>query len=218
MRPIQLLPLLLAMLISCSTAAPGGHDVPKPAVDWPAKDGETSRSIVISAGCFWCVEATFEQLNGVTDVTSGYAGGTKETAAYEQVSAGKTKHAEAVRITYDPTKISYAQLLQVMFTIFQPTALNFQGPDHGTQYRIAVFCESDEQKKVTEAYIKQLTDAKVFDQPIVVALEPIGAGFFPAEAYHQDYVVKNPRDPYVVQWALPKIEKVRTKFADLVKK
>jgi peptide-methionine (S)-S-oxide reductase len=219
MRPIRLMPLLLAMLLSCTTAAaPGTHDVPEPHTDWPAKDGETSRSIVIAAGCFWCVEAVFEQLNGVTDVTSGYAGGTKETATYEQVSAGNTKHAESVRITYDPTKISYARLLQVMFTIFQPTALNYQGPDHGTQYRIAVFHESDEQKKVTEAYIKQLTDAKTFDKPIVVALEPIGAGFFPAEDYHQDYVKHHPDDPYVRQWALPKIEKVKAKFADLLKK
>ncbi|CAN5647324.1 peptide-methionine (S)-S-oxide reductase MsrA [soil metagenome] len=218
MHRIRFVPLLVAMMISCSTAAPGAGDVPKPQTDWPAKQGETSRSVVFAGGCFWCSEAVFEKLEGVTDVVSGYAGGTKAQATYEQVGSGKTRHAESIRITYDPSKISYAQLLQVLFTVFEPTALNYQGPDHGTQYRIAVFCDSDAQKKVTDAYIQQLTDAKVFDKPIAVTVEPLGDGFFPAEGYHQDYVAHHPDDTYVVRWSVPKVAKLRAHFPELLKK
>jgi peptide-methionine (S)-S-oxide reductase len=153
----------------------------------------------------------------VTDVTSGYAGGTKETATYEQVSSGATDHAESVRITYDPSKISYGTLLRVFFTIFDPTTLNRQGPDSGKQYRTAIFYASDEEKRVAEAYIKQLTEAKVFEQPIVTALEPLKE-FYPAEGYHQDYVKHHPENPYVVRWAAPKMKKVEEMFGELVKK
>lgn len=212
-----LLTLLIASVAaSCESTPRGAHELPKPAADLPAgKAGET-RTVVLAAGCFWCVESVFEPLIGVTDVTSGFAGGTAETATYEQVSAGKTDHAEAVRITYDPSKITYAQLLHVYFSIFDPTTLDRQGPDAGRQYRSAFFHETDEQKRVTDAYVKQLADARTFDKPIVTAVEPLKA-FYPADAHHQDYVKLHPDDPYVRQWAVPKMAKDREHFAGLLK-
>jgi peptide-methionine (S)-S-oxide reductase len=219
-RTVVLFALALAGL-SCGTPAGAGgaavHELPKPAADLPApaKAGET-RTLVLAGGCFWCAEAVFEELKGVTDVTSGYAGGTAETATYEQVGAGGTGHAESIRITYDPSKITYADLLRVFFTVFDPTTLDRQGPDAGHQYRTAIFYENDDQKRVAEAYIKQLNDAKAFDAPIVTTLEPLKA-FYPAEAYHQDFVRHHPDHPYVVQWSVPKQRKVRAAFPDLVK-
>jgi peptide-methionine (S)-S-oxide reductase len=219
---VRSLVVCLAVLFAIGCEAPATHaaatkELPKPAVDLPAaKDGET-RTAVFAGGCFWCAEAVFEQLAGVTDVTSGFAGGTKETATYEQVSAGTTKHAESIRVTYDPAKISYGQLLRVFFTIFDPTTLDYQGPDHGHQYRTAIFYDNDDQKRVAEAYIKQLTEAKVFDKPIVTTIEPLAEGFFPAEAYHQDFVARHPDHPYVQQWSLPELTRVREHFKDQLK-
>jgi peptide-methionine (S)-S-oxide reductase len=191
--------------------------LPKAAVDLPGGKAGEARTLVLAGGCFWCVEAVFEKLEGVTDVTSGYAGGTKETATYEQVSSGGTDHAESVRITYDPSKISYGTLLRVFFTIFDPTTLDRQGPDAGRQYRTAIFYANDEEKRVAGAYVKQLTEAKVFDQPIVTALEPL-TQFYPAEEYHQDYVRHHPTNPYVTRWAVPKQHKVDELFAELARK
>lgn len=185
--------------------------------DKDVKPGET-RTAIFAGGCFWCVEGVFDQLEGVKQATSGYAGGSKETANYRAVCNGDTGHAEAVRITYDPAKISYAQLLRVFFTTHNPTTLNRQGPDTGTQYRSAIFYLNDEQKQVAEAYIKQLNEAKIFRDPIVTSLEPLKPdAFYPAEAYHQNFVACNPDHGYIRQQALPKIEKVREKFPDLVK-
>jgi len=165
------------------------------------------------------VQGVFQHVRGVKEVMSGYAGGRADTAQYDRVSEGDTGHAESVRITYDPAQVTYGKLLQIFFSVaHNPTELNYQGPDHGTQYRIAVFYDSDEQKKVTEAYIQQLTDAKVFDKPIVVSVEPLGNGFFPAEGYHQDYVMHHPDDPYVRQWSVPKVAKLREHFPELLKK
>jgi peptide-methionine (S)-S-oxide reductase len=211
--------LVATMLIFATSCARPAHAAagarPKPTSDLPAaKDGE-ARTAVLAGGCFWCVEAAFEQLKGVTDVTSGYAGGTKETANYEQYASGG--HVEVVRITYDPHVISYAQLLQVLFTISEPTVKNKQGPDAGPQYRMAVFYANEDERKVAESYIKQLTDAKVFgDQKIETTLDPLKA-FYPAETYHQDYVKKNPDHPYVRAWSIPKVEKTRQAFPELVK-
>jgi len=206
--------MIPTLLVSALLAA-----LPAPTTDLPApKAGAvTTRTAVFAAGCFWCVEAVFEALDGVSAVESGYAGGTAENAHYDQVSAGKTDHAEAVRITYDPAKVSYASLLHVLFSTHDPTTLNRQGPDWGRQYRTAIFYANDEEKKVAAAYVAQLGAAKAFKDPIVTTLEPLKA-FFPAEDYHQDFVRKNPSHPYVTAWSNPKQEKVKTLFPQLLKK
>jgi peptide-methionine (S)-S-oxide reductase len=202
--------------LACEKPAQAAGDLPKPAIDIATKDA-ADQTAVFAGGCFWCTEAVFEKLAGVKDVVSGYAGGTKETAKYEVVSSGATTHAEAIQITYDPSKISYGELLRVFFTTHNPTTKDAQGPDHGRQYRSAVFYQNEEQKKVAQAYIKQLDAAKAFDQPIVTTLEPLTA-FYPAEDYHQDYVKKHPDNGYVVRFALPKVQKVMDHFKDEVKK
>jgi peptide-methionine (S)-S-oxide reductase len=207
---------------ACSRSSHAADQLPKATVqyapDKATKSGET-RTAIFAGGCFWCVEGVFEQLEGVADATSGYAGGKKETANYKDVCTGETGHAEAVKVTYDPSKISYAELLRVFYTTHDPTTKDRQGPDHGTQYRSAIFYLDDEQKKVAEAYIKQLNEAKAFPAPIVTTLEPLKIDqFYKAEDYHQDYVRCNPNNPYIGSIALPKVQKVREKFADQVKK
>ncbi|MFW5681454.1 MAG: peptide-methionine (S)-S-oxide reductase MsrA, partial [Phycisphaeraceae bacterium] len=159
--------------------------------------------------------AVFEQLEGVTEVVSGYAGGSEDTADYEKVASGQTEHAEAVRITYDPSKITFGQLLRVFFATHDPTQLNRQGPDVGTQYRSAIFYASEQEKRVAEAYMKQLREEEVFDKEIATTLEPL-EGFYMAEGYHQNFVENNPRHPYVVRWADPKVEKTRKLFEDQI--
>ena len=171
---------------------------------------------VLAGGCFWCVEAVFRQLEGVADAVSGYSGGTEKTANYRAVSTKRTGHAEAVKIVYDPAKISYEQLLRVHFATHDPTTLNRQGNDVGPQYRSAIFYANEEEKEIAEAFIADLNEAKVFKRPIVTTLEPLKA-FYPAEREHQDFVTCNPLHPYVRSVALPKVEKVREKFKDLVK-
>src|SRR5688572_17544314 len=195
--------------------------LPKPELelssDKDAKPGET-RTMVLAGGCFWCTEAVFEQLEGVGDVISGYAGGTKETANYDAVCSGRTAHAEAIRIPYEPAKVSYAQLLRVFFATHDPTTLNRQGNDTGPQYRSAIFYENEEQKKVAEAYLKQLAAAKSFGKPIVTTLEPLKPdGFYEAERYHQNYAACNPGNPYIRSQATPKVKKVRQKFTEQLK-
>jgi peptide-methionine (S)-S-oxide reductase len=193
-----------------------GLVLPQPAIDLPVgKPGEL-KTAVFAGGCFWCTEAFIKELKGVTKVLPGYSGGTKETANYEAVCTGRTGHAEAIEITYDPSKITFGRLLRVFMAMHDPTTLNRQGPDVGTQYRSAVFYANEDEKRVTEAYFKQLTDAKSFDDPIVTTLEPLEA-FYPAEAYHHDYAARNPSQGYIRQQALPKIDKVRKKFKDEVK-
>jgi peptide methionine sulfoxide reductase msrA/msrB len=172
--------------------------------------------LVIAGGCFWCVEAVFRELDGVLDVISGYAGGDAATANYEAVCRGDTKHAEAVKIVYDPKKISYEKLLEVHFNTHDPTTLNRQGADTGPQYRSAIFFANDREKQLAEAFIADLNESKAFKQPIVTTLEPL-TEFFPAEAYHQNYVCRNPLQGYVRGVALPKVEKVRAQYADVLK-
>jgi methionine-S-sulfoxide reductase len=174
------------------------------------------KTAVLAGGCFWCTEAAFEQLAGVSDVTSGYAGGKGETANYRAVCGGDTGHAEAIRITYDPAIISYEQLLDVFFDAHDPTQLNRQGADMGTQYRSAIFFATDDEKLSAEAKIAALTAAKKFPRPIVTTLEPLGE-FFPAEDYHQDYARLNPDQPYIQGVSLPKVCKVREKHAGLIR-
>ena len=219
-RTLRVVLIMFALAFAARAYARADHttdELPKPAADLPAgKEGE-KRTAVFAGGCFWCTEAVFEQLVGVGDVTSGYAGGTEETADYELVSQGNTDHAESIRITYDPSKISYGELLRVFFTVVDPTTKDAQGPDHGRQYRSAIFYANDDEKRVAEAYVKQLTDAKLFKAPIVTTLEPL-KGFYPAEQYHQNYVTCNPNNPYVQQFAIPKVLKVKEKFKDEAKK
>ena len=195
----------------------GAAVVPPPAVDIPAGGGRQQAVAVLAGGCFWGVEAVFEHLKGVTDVVSGYAGGSANTAHYEMVGTGRTGHAESVQITYDPSQISYGKLLQVYFSVaHDPTELNRQGPDEGTQYRSAIFYNSDEQKRVAEAYIRQLTEARVFRSPIVTKVAALPA-FYPAEEYHQDFIQRNPDNAYVVYNDLPKLSQLKTRFPELVK-
>jgi methionine-S-sulfoxide reductase len=205
--------------IACAIPGVKAADLPEPKQDLPAPaESETTRTAIFAGGCFWCVEAVFEQLDGVSEVVSGYIGDSKETANYDAVCSGDTKHAEAVKIVYDPRKITYAALLRVFFTTHDPTTLNRQGPDAGTQYRSAIFFANDQEKAVAAAYIGQLAEAKSFAQPIVTTLEPLGAGFFPAEKYHQDFAKLNPNHGYVRQWSQPKVAKVQEKFPEKLKK
>jgi peptide-methionine (S)-S-oxide reductase len=192
-------------------------EFPAPAVDIPAPAAKQTASVVLAGGCFWGVEAVFERLKGVTDAVSGYAGGKKSTAHYEVVSTGSTGHAESVQVTYDPSQISYGKLLEVYFSVaHDPTELNRQGPDYGTQYRSAIFYSNDEQKRVAEAYIKQLNEAKVYSRPIVTQLTPL-EGFYRAEEYHQHYFDHNPNQPYIVFNDAPKVKHLQQQFPDLLK-
>ena len=175
------------------------------------------QTAIFAGGCFWCTEAAFEQIAGVTDVTSGYIGGSADTANYRAVCNGNTGHAEAIRITFDPAKISFDQLLTVFFDAHDPTQLNRQGADIGTQYRSAIFYADDRQKQVAEAKIAELNAAKAFPRPIVTTLEP-AATFYPAEDYHQDYARLNPEQPYIQAVSMPKACKVREKHAGLVRR
>jgi len=179
-------------------------------------EGKKEAEAVFAGGCFWCVEAVFQELDGVMEVVSGYAGGDAKSANYEAVSTGRTGHAEAVKIVYDPRKISYETLLRVHFATHDPTTLNRQGQDIGPQYRSAIFYANQRERELAAAMIADLTEAKVFSRPIVTKLEPL-KGFYPAEAHHQDFVACNPGNPYVRTAALPKVQKVREKCKELLK-
>jgi peptide-methionine (S)-S-oxide reductase len=185
--------------------------IPAPAADEPAGTRHTETA-VFAGGCFWGVQGVFQHVKGVTNAVSGYSGGKKETAEYETVSGGNTGHAESVQVTFDPTQVSYGKLLQVYFSVaHNPTELDYQGPDHGTQYRSALFPLDEAQRKVATAYIAQLDAAKVFPRPIVTHVEAY-KGFFPAEAYHQNFLALNPDYPYIVYNDLPKVADLKKVF------
>ncbi len=189
---------------------------PEPESDLPTGDNREQR-VVLGGGCFWCVEAVFLAVNCASRVESGYAGGTAETANYEAVCGGQTGHAEVGDVHYDPQTVSFGEILKVFFSVaHDPTQLNRQGNDRGTQYRSAVFYENDEQKQVAEAYIRQLNSAGVYDNPLVTTLEPLEA-FYPAEDYHQNFAARNPYQPYIMAVAAPKIEKLVDTFGDQLK-
>ena len=189
---------------------------PDPAVD--VKPATGKQTAVLAGGCFWCTEAVFQVVEGVDEVISGYSGGTKETAKYDIVSTGRTGHAESVLITYDPAKTSYGQLLKIFFSVaHDPTTLNRQGPDTGTQYRSAIFYVTEEQKRVAEAYIKQIDEAHVLRNPIVTQVVPLDK-FYTAEAYHQNYAALNRFNPYIVNVSDPKIEKLKKLYPGCVRK
>jgi peptide-methionine (S)-S-oxide reductase len=184
------------------------------AVDMPASANEGPQTIVLAGGCFWGVQGVFEHTKGVIQAVSGYAGGTKEAAHYEMVGTEKTGHAESVQITYDPKQVSYGKILQIYFSVaHNPTELNYQGPDSGPSYRSAIFYANDEQKRVAKAYIAQLDQAHAFPAPIVTKLETL-TGFYPAENYHQDFLVLHPTYPYIVFNDLPKVENLKRLFPD----
>jgi peptide-methionine (S)-S-oxide reductase len=185
-------------------------EIPAPAVD--LVETGTSATAVFAGGCFWGVQGVFQHVTGVTSAVSGYSGGAAETATYEQTNSGTTGHAEAVEVTYDPSVVSYGELLQIYFSVaHNPTQLNFQGPDHGTQYRSTIFPQSDEQAETARAYIAQLDETGRFEGPIVTTIEPFDA-FYVAEQYHQDFLTLNPTWPYIVHHDLPKIAALKSLF------
>jgi peptide-methionine (S)-S-oxide reductase len=188
--------------------------IPPPAVDASAAATGSVQTAVLAGGCFWGVQAVYQHTKGVTKALSGYAGGQKDTAHYEMVGTGRTGHAESVSITYDPQQISYGKILQIYFSVaHNPTELNRQGPDFGTQYRSAIFYADEEQKRIASAYIAQLQQAHVFGSSIVTKLEPL-AGFYAAEDYHQDFLVLHPSYPYIVFNDLPKLDNLKQLFPD----
>ena len=213
----SVLPALLAVvgvawqLASCAAEAP--VSVPAPTID-NSKQAGALQTAVLSGGCFWGVQGVYEHVKGVQKVVSGYAGGDRSTAQYETVGTGTTGHAESVQITFDPAKVSYGELLQIFFSVaHDPTQLNRQGPDTGTQYRSAIVYSDDTQKNIATAYIAQLTQARTFARPIVTKVDRL-KGFYPAEGYHQDYLALNPSNPYIAYNDLPKIENLKRLFPD----
>lgn len=193
-------------------------DFPDPELDTALAPTPTEKSVVLAGGCFWCVEAVFNQLRGVVSVRSGYAGDTSASANYRAVCSGRTNHAEAIEIRYDASQTTLGQLLKIHFSVaHDPTQLDRQGNDMGRQYRSAIFYSDEEQKRITEAYIKQLNEAHVFHEPIVTTLEPL-TQFYVAEDYHQDYAARNPEQPYIAYVAQPKVEKLKKNFADRLRR
>lgn len=200
---------------SLSAATEKSVKLPAPTADLSAQKLASTETAVFAGGCFWGVQAIFQHTQGVLNAVSGYAGGDKSTATYEQISSGKTGHAESVQVSYDPKQISYGKLLQIYFSVaHDPTTLNRQGPDSGTQYRSAIFYKDAAQKQVAESYIAQLDAAKVFDGKIVTKLTPLST-FYAAEGYHQDYATLNPGQPYIVQFDLPKIKNLKTEMPEI---
>jgi len=202
---------VLAARYSTSAAVPVGD----PAVDDALATTSSQKTVVLAGGCFWGMQLVFEHVKGVVSVTAGYSGGSAGTAQYETVSTGETGHAESVKIIYDPSKVTFGTLLKVFFSVaHDPTELNYQGPDEGTQYRSVIFYTDEDQKRIAGAYISQLDAAKIFRHKIVTELTPLIA-FYPAEAYHQDYAVHNPNSPYIVFNDLPKLDHLRKELPDL---
>ncbi len=205
--------LSVGLATTAAKAAEPAVAIPAPAVDAAAPASTDPQTVVLAGGCFWGVQGVFEHTKGVVRAVSGYSGGKKETAHYEMVGTERTGHAKSVQITYDPKQISYGKILQIYFSVaHNPTELNYQGPDQGPSYRSAVFYADDNQKRVAEAYIAQLDKAHVFPKPIVTKLEPL-TGFYPAEDYHQDFLVLHPSHPYIVFNDLPKVENLKRLFA-----
>ena len=206
---------LMSTSLACSTVSATTTKIPDPVLDAPLAATKGEQTAVFAGGCFWGIQAVFQHVKGVVSATSGYSGGEAKTAHYEMVSTGETGHAESVKIIYDPSKVSYGQLLKVFFAVaHDPTELNRQGPDSGTQYRSAIFYASEEQKRIAEAYINQLNQAKIFEGPIVTQVSVLNS-FYKAEAYHQDYAIHHPDDPYIAINDLPKVANLRQQLPDL---
>ncbi|HUW51355.1 MAG TPA: peptide-methionine (S)-S-oxide reductase MsrA [Sulfuricella sp.] len=215
LRPFAELAVLAFFLSGQALAEGQISPLPNPVVDQPAAKNPAKQSAVFAGGCFWGVQAVFQHVKGVISATSGYAGGAKDTAKYELVSTGATGHAESVKVVYDPSKISYGQLLKVYFAAaHNPTQLNRQGPDTGTQYRSEIFVASPEQKKIAEAYIGQLSAARIYPKKIVTRVSSLPA-FYPAEAYHQNFATLHPDNPYIAINDLPKLDHLKAQFPEL---
>jgi peptide-methionine (S)-S-oxide reductase len=217
---ISLIVLAIVVGISIHMAASGPAKVaaiPAAATDDQLAKAKGKETAVFAGGCFWGVQSVFSHVKGVDSAISGYSGGTVKNPEYEQVSTGTTGHAESVKVTYDPSKITYGQLLRVFFSVaHDPTELNFQGPDHGTQYRSIIFYGNDDQKRIADAYIAQLDAAKVYPSQIVTEVVPFKA-FYDAEGYHQDYAEKHPNDPYIAYNDAPKVANLKAEFPELYK-
>ena len=217
--------MVLVVLFPVAAVAGGTNEFPDPPAigagepstsSGTATATEGTQTAVLAGGCFWGMEGVFEMLIGVTEVRSGYSGGDDASASYYTVARGLTDHAEAIEVVYDPSIISYGTLLEIFFSVaHDPTQLNYQGPDHGTQYRSAIFYANEAEKTLAEAYMAKLDQEKVFEAPIVTELSPLKE-FYPAEDYHQDFIVNNPTYPYVVYWDLPKMEHLRQDYPELV--
>jgi peptide-methionine (S)-S-oxide reductase len=208
---------LSSTTMACNAVTASATAIPDPAVDAPLASAKGEQMAVLAGGCFWGLEAVFEHVKGVTSVKSGYSGGSASTAQYEKVSTGETGHAESIQIIYDPSQVTYGQLLKVFFAVaHDPTQLNRQGPDTGTQYRSAIFYSNEDQKRIAQAYIDQLNHAKVFGRPIVTEVVVLKS-FFEAESYHQNYLVNHPDEPYIVINDLPKVENLRQQLPGLYK-
>ena len=207
--------LLVLSLLGAMAASAADGPIPAFAGEPSSSAAKGEQTAVLAGGCFWGVDAVFKHVKGVKSVVAGYSGGSATTAKYEVVSAGRTGHAESVKITYDPSKISYADLLRIFFSVaHDPTELNRQGPDEGTQYRSAIFYSNEHQKQIALAYINQLNNTKTFRKPIVTQVVPLQA-FYPAEAYHQNFLALHPDNPYIVYNDLPKLRKLQKQFPTL---
>lgn len=206
---------LALLYMSARFRASAARALPNPKVDESLTSAKTSETVVLAGGCFWGIQAVFEHVKGVTKATAGYSGGTVKNPGYELVSTGTTGHAESVEVVYDPSQITFGQLLKIFFSVaHDPTELNRQGPDVGTQYRSAIFYETPEQERIARAYVAQLTAAGTFSKPIVTEIAPFSA-FYRAEAYHQDYLVHHPDNPYIVYNDLPKIANLKKQFPQM---
>ncbi|HXF39006.1 MAG TPA: peptide-methionine (S)-S-oxide reductase MsrA [Blastocatellia bacterium] len=213
--PFQFLAIVPFIFTLACNVASATVAIPDPVIDAPLAAAKGEQTAVLAGGCFWGVQAVYKHVRGVIDAKSGYCGGDAKNAEYEIVSSGNTGHAESVMIKYDPSQISFGQLLKVFFSVaHNPTELNRQGPDIGTQYRSAIFCSTEEQKRIADAYIDQLNKAKVFDRRIVTEVTT-GQTFYQGEAYHQDYAELHPDNPYIVAHDLPKLANLRKQFPNL---
>jgi peptide-methionine (S)-S-oxide reductase len=214
-RMVAMILAVLAGVVACRAGSGASAAVPAPTVDEAKASAPKKETAVVAGGCFWGIQAVFQHVKGVVSATSGYSGGTVKNPDYETVSSGSTGHAESVEIVYDPSKVTYGELLRVFFSVaLDPTELNRQGPDEGTQYRSVIFYSNDEQKRIAEAYIAQLDTAKVYPRKIVtqvVALEK----FYPAEGYHQNYATLHPDNPYIVFNDAPKVANLRKEFPEM---
>ena len=207
--------MVLGTVLLLGNTAYTKNKFPEPPEEAPGEPGGTQKA-VLAGGCFWGMEGVFERLKGVMDVTSGYSGGEEKKAHYNMVSSGFTDHAESIQVTYDPSSISYGELLKVFFSVaHDPTQLNYQGPDKGTQYRSAVFYADDHQKRIAEEYIGTLGRSRIFREPVVTQVVPLEA-FYPAEDYHQDFMERNPNHPYIRYWDVPKVKHLNEDLPELV--
>jgi peptide-methionine (S)-S-oxide reductase len=217
-RMVAMVLTVLAVTVACQAGGGAGAAVPAPAVDAAKAAAKGKETAVVAGGCFWGIQAVFQHVKGVRSATSGYSGGTVDHPDYETVSSGRTGHAESVEIVYDPSQVSYGELLRVFFSVaLDPTELNRQGPDEGTQYRSVIFYGNEEQKRIAEAYIAQLDHAKVFSRPIVTQVVALQK-FYPAEAYHQNFAMLHPNHPYIATYDAPKVADLKKEFPEMYAK